>query len=158
MPESSPPLLSIGGGGGQIASGIGTGNRTSPDFIESGGSAMPTKPKGPCKIRTCPGRAMERGYCTAHALKHPAPARPRDTRPSAAARGYDSKWRFIRAQFLKFNSNCDHCGAKATEADHIKTLASGGTHAWENLRPLCKSCHSRKTAKYDGSFGRSKRQ
>jgi 5-methylcytosine-specific restriction protein A len=115
---------------------------------------MPYKPAGPCRIHSCPGRATERGYCAAHALQHPPAPRPVDTRPSASARGYDRKWRRIRAQFLKFNLHCDHCGAKATEADHIKSLATGGTHAWENLRPLCKSCHSRKTVKQDGGFGR----
>lgn len=110
---------------------------------------MPTKPRGPCKIQSCPKRASERGYCTTHALAHPV-QRPLDTRPSAARRGYDAHWRRIRANFLRFNPVCDHCGRKATEADHIKSLATGGTHAWENLQPLCKSCHSRKTARVDG--------
>lgn len=65
-------------------------------------------------------------------------------RPSPEARGYDQKWRRIRAQFLKHNPHCD-CGAKATEVDHIRPLAKGGTHAWSNLQAKCKRHHSQKT-------------
>jgi 5-methylcytosine-specific restriction protein A len=33
----------------------------------------------------------------------------------------------------------------ATEVDHIKPKAEGGGESFENLQPLCKPCHSRKT-------------
>lgn len=113
-------------------------------------AGVPNKPLGPCRVRLCAGRAVERGYCRAHALENPAP-RQADNRPSAAARGYDSKWRLIRAKFLKHFPQCCHCHvAKATEVDHIKPLNNGGTHEWKNLQPLCKSCHSKKTVRHDG--------
>lgn len=115
---------------------------------------MPTKPAGPCRDSKCPYRAVERGWCATHAAKHPPKPRPVDDRPSAAKRGYDQKWRRIRAHFLKFKQMCAECGTTATEVDHIKPLAAGGTHKWENLRPLCKPCHSRKTSTQDGGFGR----
>jgi 5-methylcytosine-specific restriction protein A len=86
----------------------------------------------------------------------PAFERAEDARPSAAKRGYDSKWRVIRAAFLKAHPVCE-CGAPATEADHRRPLRDGGTHAWANLRPMCKPCHSRKTTARDGGFGNSKK-
>ena len=75
-----------------------------------------------------------------------------DARPSASDRGYDLKWRRVRAQFLKAHPTCT-CGDPATEVDHMLPLRLGGTHRWENLRPLCKRCHSSRTAR-DHGFGR----
>ena len=105
---------------------------------------MPTRPLGPCKVRTCRGRATERGYCATHAREHPAPRQP-DTRPSSTQRGYDVKWRRIRAMFLRKYPSCVRCGAEATDVDHIISLAKGGTNEWVNLQSYCHSCHSIKT-------------
>ena len=41
----------------------------------------------------------------------------------------------------------------ATEVDHIVPKSAGGTDAMDNLQALCKSCHSRKTAK-EGRWGK----
>jgi 5-methylcytosine-specific restriction protein A len=60
-------------------------------------------------------------------------------------RDYGSNWKFIRARVLKAEPNCRFCGEVATEVDHITPLKNGGTHDINNLRPLCKSCHSRRT-------------
>lgn len=79
-------------------------------------------------------------------------ARPEDSRPSAASRGYGHAWRAIRAAFLKTHPRCP-CGAPATEVDHIVSLRNGGTNAAANLQALCKPCHARKTATIDGGFG-----
>lgn len=38
----------------------------------------------------------------------------------------------------------------ATEVDHIISKAEGGRDELSNLQGLCKSCHSRKTARVDG--------
>lgn len=114
---------------------------------------MPYKPLKPCAIRSCSGRATHGRYCAAHA--HLA-TRPPDDRPSAAARGYDRKWRRVRAQYLKRHSDCVVCGAPAEEVDHITPLSAGGTHAWENLQAMCKAHHSQKTASRDGGFGHSR--
>ena len=38
----------------------------------------------------------------------------------------------------------------ATEVDHIQPLSRGGGHEWDNLQALCKSCHSKKTARETG--------
>ena len=40
----------------------------------------------------------------------------------------------------------------AAEVHHIVPLADSGTHAWDNLRALCKRCHSRITATEGGRW------
>jgi len=117
---------------------------------------MPSAPRHACANRACPNRATMHGYCAACFAKRPKVERPKDERPSPSARGYDEKWRRIRAQFLKAHPHCCECGAPATEADHVVPLAQGGTNKWDNLQPMCKSCHSRKTARHDGGFGNSR--
>jgi 5-methylcytosine-specific restriction protein A len=66
-------------------------------------------------------------------------------RPSAARRGYHSKWRGYRMAYLKQHPHC-RCGARATVVDHIVPVALGGSF-WDeaNHQPLCARCHARKT-------------
>ena len=42
----------------------------------------------------------------------------------------------------------------ATEVDHIVPRRAGGKDVIENLQSLCITCHSRKTARFDGGLGR----
>jgi len=113
---------------------------------------MPSRPLRPCSAPRCAGRATNGRYCEAHA--HLAQqARKPDDRPSASARGYDAKWRRVRAAYLKRHSECVVCGEQATEVDHIVPLADGGTHQWTNLQAMCKTHHSQKTVYLDGGFG-----
>jgi len=105
---------------------------------------MPHRPASPCSKPGCPHRKP----CPVHKAQ-----RSPDTRPSAAARGYDQKWRRIRAAFLKKYSVCVVCGNQAMEVDHIMPLEAGGTNDWDNLQALCKRCHSQKTNRFDGGFG-----
>ena len=86
-----------------------------------------------------------------------------DPRPSAARRGYDADWRKFRADYLSRHPLCVECErsgvlAPAAHVDHVRALVRGGDKYDEsNLRALCHSCHSRKTAREDGSFGRKPR-
>ena len=47
------------------------------------------------------------------------------------------------------------CGKPATHADHIVARAKGGPDTLANLEARCPSCHSRKTVREDGGFGRA---
>lgn len=88
-----------------------------------------------------PWRAVER--------TKPAP------RSSAAARGYDRRWRKARARYLRTHPLCVHCDAlglvtPATVVDHV-VPHQGQQDAlfWDetNWQPLCKPCHDTKTAR-----------
>lgn len=73
-------------------------------------------------------------------------------RPHAAQRGYDALWRKLRVMYLRSNPLCIHCQQQgavtaASEVDHIVPKRSGGSNHNSNLQALCKSCHSKKTAK-----------
>lgn len=46
----------------------------------------------------------------------------------------------------------------ATEVDHVTAIEAGGSNDTENLRSLCKPCHSRKTVATDGGLGQPKRR
>lgn len=114
---------------------------------------MPSRASRSCVASDCPGRAQKGSrYCLDHAHLN-KPARKPDTRPSAAARGYDRKWRRIRAQFIKKHPECAICGEPTQEVDHIIPLSNGGSNRWDNLQPLCKTHHSQKTVYLDGGFG-----
>ena len=86
--------------------------------------------------------------------------RPKDNRPSASKRGYDSRWRRTRIGFLKKHPLCAECEKRgrttlATVVDHIIPHKGDKVLFWDrsNWQPLCKQCHDRKTAKEDGGFG-----
>lgn len=92
----------------------------------------------------------------------PQTARPRrrsdDTRPAVYARpGYGADWKRARNEKLRDTPYCETCGAPATQVDHVLPVSRGGDHQQFNLRSSCQSCHSRKTAKYDGGFGNRKK-
>lgn len=85
-------------------------------------------------------------------------------RESAAARGYGHCWRKLRAAFHREHPLCEECRTKgiltpAMDVDHIIPHKGNQQLMWDknNLQALCKSCHSRKTAREDGGFGNSKK-
>lgn len=77
-------------------------------------------------------------------------------RSSTSARGYDWRWKKLRAAFLAQNPLCCcGCGRAATVVDHKR--AHGGDPAllydWNNLQAMTKPCHDAKTVRQDGGFG-----
>lgn len=81
-------------------------------------------------------------------------------RPSPSKRGYGANWRRLRLVKLSADPLCEDCQqagevVEATEVDHrdgdVWNLSP------ENLRSLCKPCHSRKTVRQDGGLGNAKR-
>lgn len=114
-----------------------------------------------CNHPGCGGTALRGStYCSVHKAASDERRAERVVvserqRESAARRGYDAKWRRNRAMFLRHHPVCCQCGKPATEADHIQPRARGGSDRWDNLQPLCKPCHSRKTiAEYRSTGGR----
>lgn len=115
---------------------------------------MARRPKRPCAVPGCPALINSGSYCEAHA-KQRRQQRP-DERPSAAARGYDRKWRRIAAAHKKAHPFCVICGAPVEHTDHIIPRSQGGSDKWDNLQSLCHSCHSSKTVREDGGFGNAR--
>jgi 5-methylcytosine-specific restriction protein A len=105
---------------------------------------MPASNPTHCATPGC-SALVESGYCGRH---RPA-ARPRT---SAARRGYGRAWRAKRLAYLRAQPLCRACEAEgrvtaAHEVDHIVPLSRGGADDETNYQPLCKACHSRKTAR-----------
>ena len=70
---------------------------------------------------------------------------------------YDSpRWKRLRHIFLVRHPLCVECGSVAREVDHV-IEHYGREHlfwSWRNLQALCKSCHSKKTARKTILVGR----
>jgi 5-methylcytosine-specific restriction protein A len=63
---------------------------------------------------------------------------------------YGRRWEHLRELFLAKHPLCADCQTagkftSATEVHHIISVARGGSDREENLMPLCKSCHSKRT-------------
>jgi 5-methylcytosine-specific restriction protein A len=75
----------------------------------------------------------------------------RDKRPSAAARGYDAKWRRTRGRYLQLHPTCEEpgCTEPAIDVHHLDGLGPLGPrgHQHHNLLALCKTHHSQRTAR-----------
>ena len=107
---------------------------------------MPVKAKRNCPINGCPNLVTQ-GRCPQHTTRRP------DTRPPSSQRGYSTHWHQTRGRYLTQHPLCVACGQRATDVDHIISRAKGGSDEWSNLQSLCHSCHSRKTAQVDSTWG-----
>lgn len=116
---------------------------------------MPRAPEKACRNGVCPATTTDAsGYCAACRPAHHAGDVAR--RGSAAQRGYGHAWQLRRARVLKREPVCKACmRAFSKEVDHIVPKSQGGTDDETNLQGLCKPCHSSKTAREDGGFGRA---
>ena len=111
---------------------------------------MPYKPKKPCRYPGCP-ELTHRRYCAAHTKVENKRYEKYDRNPDTHKR-YDGRWKKIRATYMAAHPLCEECKqhgrlTPAQEVHHKIPLANGGTHDTSNLRALCKSCHSRETAR-----------
>ena len=122
---------------------------------------MPTRPKTPCQHPGCPELVSNGKYCGKHKPLH------MEDRPSAAARGYGSKWQKASKKYLEAHPLCVKCMAegeytKATVVDHIIPHRGDQKLFWDlsNWQALCKKCHDTKTWTKDKApeyrYGRGK--
>jgi 5-methylcytosine-specific restriction protein A len=106
---------------------------------------MPHAAPRQCLSPGCPDVAVIRGRCRAHARTWYGTREQR--RGTRQQRGYGAEWERQRARALRRDGwRCVLCQARgyvalATQVDHIRPLAEGGTHALENLRSVCTTCH-----------------
>lgn len=105
---------------------------------------------------------MHKAKGEAHEAKIKAEREARRTlrKGNSSERGYGYRWQNLRKSFLREHPLCVECAKKglttvATDVDHI--VPHKGDQSlmwdWDNLQPLCHSCHSKKTAREDGGFG-----
>lgn len=116
---------------------------------------MPYRPLKPCKCVGC-ANLTSGTYCDKHMRLYQL----EKARPSAHARGYNSRWRKASKMFLSRHPLCVECQKQgrltaATVVDHIIPHKGNQTLFWDenNWQPLCKRCHDVKTVKEDGGFG-----
>jgi 5-methylcytosine-specific restriction protein A len=95
------------------------------------------------------------GTCSAEAVKRALDRQ----RPSAARRGYGSRWRRARTAFLAQHPLCADCQVRgrvvpATVVDHVVPHRGSPEVFWNdaNWQGLCKRCHDAKTAR-EGRWG-----
>jgi 5-methylcytosine-specific restriction enzyme A len=87
-------------------------------------------------------------------------AKEDDRRGSAASRGYDARWRKVRALHMAFEPLCRWCVKEGRTTsgelvDHIVPLRLGGDRlSRSNLQTLCRRCHAIKTAAETAPGGR----
>lgn len=109
-------------------------------------------PKAPrvCSQPGCPKPATLDGRCGDHKREAWAGRTPMDRTGHA---------RWARAVLTRDGHTCRHCGAPATEADHIVNRAVAPELALDvaNGQALCKSCHQAKT-KAEAAAGRRRPQ
>jgi 5-methylcytosine-specific restriction protein A len=118
---------------------------------------MPYAPPHPCSHPGC-GALAQAHYCPDHARERQQ--RYDRERGSASVRGYDSRWRRAREEWLRSHPLCaEHVRqgevVAAVVVDHIRPHKGDRALFWDrgNWQSLCKACHDRKTALEDGRWG-----
>lgn len=120
---------------------------------------MPTRARRACGWPGCPELTAGQ-FCQQHSQQQQQEIDA--ARGSASSRGYDYRWKKIRAMQLArfplckdpYGRHRQHGGiVPANEVDHIVPLSQGGSNSFDNLQSLCKTCHSIKTAREDHRWG-----
>jgi len=110
---------------------------------------MPSAPLRACRVPGCP--ELSRGSaCPGHRRERARVERRPETRERD--KHYDTaRWRKLRRWFLSLHPTCEDCTQEgkvraAVDVDHRTPRVERGTDEPENLRALCRSHHSRRTA------------
>lgn len=126
---------------------------------------MSLRPKSICIWAGCQKTIDKPTYCAVH--QQVAEARDKakkNNHKTEFTKLYNWEWRKFRARYVKEHPLCVHClkEGKLTptqDVDHIIAHEGNKERFWDesNLQALCKSCHSKKTMKYDNAFNNRKR-
>lgn len=113
---------------------------------------MPSAPPTICNRPSCPGK-VQAGVCSVCGPKR----RQRDydrNRGTSTERGYDYQWQQFRKRYLAANPLCLDCKetgiiAAARDIHHKQKLCDHPELKYEeeNLLPLCKMHHDKRTAR-----------
>jgi 5-methylcytosine-specific restriction protein A len=112
---------------------------------------MPTRPPKPCAEPRCPTLVPAgQRFCPDHKREHYR--RFNAARGTVKEQNYGNTWKKLRDYYIARNVLCVMCLSKgvtraAEEVDHVTPRRHGGSDDTDNLQSLCKSCHSRKTAR-----------
>jgi len=113
-------------------------------------------PVRPCLGAGC-GRLIETGRPRCEECETKARRTTDRGRGSSWRRGYDTDWIKLRTLYIRANPLCEDCletdQLAATDEVHHKIPISDRPDlrlVWDNLRGLCKPCHSRITARTGG--------
>ena len=49
-----------------------------------------------------------------------------------------------RAVYVRDDFECQYCGGRAENVDHVVPKSKGGGHTWDNVVAACRPCNSRK--------------
>lgn len=122
---------------------------------------MPMMPLKACRAQGC-AEVSNSKYCAKHeaTLGKTERAQVDKARPSSVKRGYGAAWKRLRLIVLRDSPLCIMCQragkyTASTEVDHID--GDVRNNSFGNLQTLCRSCHSSKTAREQGSFGNPKK-
>jgi 5-methylcytosine-specific restriction endonuclease McrA len=58
-----------------------------------------------------------------------------------------------RAVFVRDEYECQYCGRKAENVDHVIPRSRGGLHTWENVVAACRPCNARKENRTPADVG-----
>ena len=102
-------------------------------------------------------------YCSQHAAAHGRAFRSVEHRKEAARLYRSGQWQALRRQQLTLQPLCAECLKRgvytlASEVDHVVPHRNDERLFYDplNLQSLCHPCHSQKTAREDGGFGRAR--
>lgn len=116
---------------------------------------MPTRANRTCPVPGC-GGATKGGRCPrcTRGARAASPYRE-PSRKQGTAVNYGRDHQKRRAAYLANNPWCawPGCSALATDLDHRDGDPSNNPRDGSNWQGLCRSHHSRKTARHDGGFG-----
>jgi len=121
---------------------------------------MPRAAPTPCRYPGCGAVLTSPGYCATHRpVSHRDYGRARRAFDAEVGFYQSSRWRTVRAAFLRSHPLCVACEASgslvaARVVDHVVPIKAGGERFdAANLQPLCLPCHNRKTTTERASRG-----